>query len=53
MTNFEKVLKEFTEVASKVRKANEYNDPKIEAFYQGKLDALKWMICSDIIDLTK
>lgn len=33
MTNFAKVLE-----------AREENDPKTEAYYQGKLDTLHWLI---------
>lgn len=53
MTNYAKVLYELIETAGKVREAKDKNDPKIEIYYQGKLDALKWIIYNNIIDTTK
>ena len=53
MTNFAKVLNELVITADRVLEAREENDPRTEAYYQGKLDTLHWMINNDIIDLTK
>lgn len=46
MTNFAKVLDQLV-------KAREGNDPKAEAYYQGKLDTIHWMIDNDMIDLSR
>ena len=49
MNNYAKVLNELIEAAGKMREAGDKNDHKLVAYYQGKLDILKWIICNDII----
>lgn len=53
MTNFAKVLDAIVTMSGRVLEARDENDPRTEAYYQGKLDILHWMIENDIIDLTK
>ena len=50
MTNYAKVLNVLIEAAGKMREATDKNDLKLQAYYQGKIDVLKWIICNDIID---
>lgn len=44
MTNFAKILDQLVKTSMLVIKAREGNDPKAEAYYQGKLDTLNWII---------
>nr|DAO03967.1 MAG TPA: hypothetical protein [Caudoviricetes sp.] len=53
MTNFAKVLNEIVIASGRILEARDENDPRTEAYYQGKLDTLHWMIENDMIDLTK
>lgn len=50
MTNYAKVLNVLIEAAGMMREARDKNDLKLVAYYQGKLDVLKWIICNDIIN---
>lgn len=53
MNNFAKVLDQIVTTSMRGVEAREENDPRTEAYYQGKLDTLHWMIQNDIIDMNK
>lgn len=53
MTNFAKVLVELVRTSDRIIEAREHNDRRTEAYYEGKMDTLHWMIQNNIIDMKK
>jgi hypothetical protein len=53
MTNFSKFFEEVVKTAMRMQEANEHGDRDIVAYYNGKLDAYRFILTNDMLDTKK
>lgn len=53
MNNFAKFFDEVVETSMRFREAQEYGDRNIVAYYEGKLDAYRFILTNDMVDTNK
>lgn len=53
MNNFAKFFDEVVRASMRVREAQEHGDRNIVSYYEGKLDAYRFILTNDMLDTKK
>lgn len=53
MNNFSKFFDEVVKTSMRMREAQEHGDRNIVAYYEGKLDAYRFILTNDMLDTKK
>lgn len=53
MNNFAKFFGEVVKTAMRMQEANEHGDRDIVAYYEGRLDAYRFILTNDMLDTKK
>ena len=53
MNNFSKFFEEVVKTAMRMQEVNEHGDRDIVAYYNGKLDAYRFILTNDMLDTKK
>lgn len=53
MNNFSKFFDEVVKTSIRMRKAQEHGDRNIVSYYEGKLDAYRFILTNDMLDIKK
>lgn len=53
MNNFSKFFEEVVKTAMRMQEAHEHGDRGIVAYYNGKLDAYRFILTNDMLDTKK